>query len=131
MDSMQALVARLLDIAYAETAMEDRVRVLADQIMRELFNWPIILPGELVYFARTAALIEGIGGRYDRHFNGIRVASPVVLRLRGELLSALLGDDGTRETFVTVAATLGAIAGGATALVSRAWREWRARLTSA
>lgn len=130
-EAMQRLVGVLLDIAYAETAMEDRARVLADQIMRELFNWPIILPGELVYFARTAALIEGIGGRYDRHFNGIRVASPVVLRLRGELLSALLGDDGNRETLVTVAATLGAIAGGATALVSRAWRDWRARLASA
>lgn len=129
-DSMQHLVGVLLDIAYAQTAMEDRARVLADQIMRELFNWPIILPGELVYFARTAALIEGIGGRYDRHFNGIRVASPIVLRLRGELLSALLGDDGNRETLVTVAATLGAIAGGATALVSRVWRDWRARSAS-
>ena len=127
-DTMERLVATLLDIAYAETDMESRARVLADQIMRELFNWPIILPGELVYFARTAALIEGIGGRYDAHFNSIRVASPVVLRLRRELLAALLGDNGERETIVTWAATLGLLAGGASAVLSKAWRGLRERV---
>jgi predicted unusual protein kinase regulating ubiquinone biosynthesis (AarF/ABC1/UbiB family) len=93
--------------------------------MRELFNWPIVLPGELVYFARTAALIEGVGGRYDRHFNSIKVASPVVLKLRREILTVLLGDEGTREPIITFAATLGALAGGATAVLSRTWRRWQ------
>jgi len=129
-ESMRALVAVLLNIAYSEIAMEDKARVLADQIMRELFNWPIVLPGELVYFARTAALIEGIGGRYDRNFNSIRVASPVVLKLRRELLAALLGDDGDRETLVTWAATLGFLAGGASAVVGRAWRGMWERVES-
>jgi predicted unusual protein kinase regulating ubiquinone biosynthesis (AarF/ABC1/UbiB family) len=92
---------------------------VAESVMRELFYWPIILPGELVYFARTAALIEGVGARYDRTFNSIRVASPVVLRLRTELLAALLGDNGTREPLVTFAATLGALAGTAFTVVRR------------
>jgi hypothetical protein len=78
-----------------------------------------------VYFARTAALIEGIGARYDSHFNSIRVASPVMMRLRGELLSALLGDNGERETVVTWAATLGALAGTAYTVVKR-WLPQRA-----
>ena len=122
-DSMRELVRVLLDIAYLETTMEDRARAIADRVMRELFNWPIVLPGELVYFARTAALIEGVGTRYDRNFNSIKVASPVVLKLRRELLAVLLGDEGTREPIITFAATLGALAGGATAVIGRAWRR--------
>jgi predicted unusual protein kinase regulating ubiquinone biosynthesis (AarF/ABC1/UbiB family) len=119
---MEALVSTLLDLAYSETATVERARVLADRVMRELFNWPIVLPGELVYFARTAALIEGVGARYDRNFNSIRVASPIVLKLRNELLAALLGDNGQRETLVTWAATLGAMAGTAMSAVRRVAR---------
>ena len=122
-DAMRDLVGVLLEIAYQETAMEVRARAIADRVMRELFNWPIVLPGELVYFARTAALIEGVGGRYDRNFNSIKVASPIVLKLRRELLAVLLGDDGTREPIITFAATLGALAGGASAVLSRTWRR--------
>jgi predicted unusual protein kinase regulating ubiquinone biosynthesis (AarF/ABC1/UbiB family) len=121
--TMVALVEVLLDLAYAEVTTEDRARVLADRVLRELFAWPIVLPGELVYFARTAALIEGVGARYDRRFNSIRVASPVVLRLRRELLVALLGDQGAREPLVRWAAALGALAGGATAALASAGRR--------
>ncbi|MBY0492046.1 MAG: hypothetical protein K2R93_19550 [Gemmatimonadaceae bacterium] len=126
-ETMHQLVDVLLGIAYAETSTVERARVLADRVMRELFDWPIVLPGELVYFARTAALIEGVGARYDRHFNSIRVASPIVMRLRNELLAALLGDDGKREPLVTFAATLGALAGTAAQWLSRAGRQLQAR----
>ncbi|MFN9203899.1 MAG: ABC1 kinase family protein [Gemmatimonas sp.] len=122
-ETMRDLVAVLLGIAYSEDTTVERARVVADRVIRELYNWPIVLPGELVYFARTAALIEGIGARYDRRFNSIRVASPVMLRLRGELLSALLGDDGKREPLVTMAATLGALTGTAVACVKRRWQS--------
>jgi predicted unusual protein kinase regulating ubiquinone biosynthesis (AarF/ABC1/UbiB family) len=121
-ETIHALVCSLLDIAYAQTALRERTRVLAEQILRELFDWPIVLPGELVYFARTATLIEGIGARYDPNFNGIRVASPVVLRLRRELLAALLGEDAT-DPIVAWAATLGAVAGSASAWLARAGRH--------
>jgi len=43
-----------------------------------------------VVFARTAALIEGLGARYDTRFNGVTFASPVALRLQREI--AALGD---------------------------------------
>lgn len=125
-DTMRDLVDVLLGIAYSEGTTVERARVVADRVIRELYNWPIVLPGELVYFARTAALIEGIGARYDRNFNSIRVASPVMLRLRGELLSALLGDDGRREPLVTMAATLGAFTGTAVAFVKRRWQSFGA-----
>jgi predicted unusual protein kinase regulating ubiquinone biosynthesis (AarF/ABC1/UbiB family) len=125
-DTMRDLVDVLLGIAYSEGTTVERARVVADRVIRELYNWPIVLPGELVYFARTAALIEGIGARYDRNFNSIRVASPVMLRLRGELLSALLGDNGRREPLVTMAATLGAFTGTAVAFVKRRWQSFGA-----
>lgn len=117
-ETMRELVDVLLTIAYSETAMNERARALADRVMRELFEWPVVLPGELVYFARTAALIEGIGGRYDRNFNSIRVASPVVLRLRRELLMVLTGQDAkTAHPVIGWAAMLGALAGGAVGYV--------------
>jgi hypothetical protein len=43
----------------------------------------------LVYYGRTAALIEGIGVRYDPHFNPLQVAAPVLFRMRGALLASL------------------------------------------
>ena len=38
-ETMEELVDTLLDIAYANTDMQERARVLADKILRELFNW--------------------------------------------------------------------------------------------
>ncbi len=126
-DTMVALVRTLLEIAYSESAMQERARQLADRILRELFDWPIVLPGELVYFARTAALIEGVGARYDPNFNAIRIASPVVIRLRRELIVALLGDD-AKDPVVSWAATIGAVAGGAAAVLARTTQDLGARL---
>lgn len=112
--TMRALVDTLLHIAYSDTAIDERARALAERVMHELFAWPVVLPGELVYFARTATLIEGIGARYDRNFNSIKVASPVVLKLRRELLAVLTGGDAkAAHPVVEWAAMLGALAGGA------------------
>ncbi|MCC6242617.1 MAG: AarF/ABC1/UbiB kinase family protein [Gemmatimonadaceae bacterium] len=141
-EMMEALVAALLDIAYSDGAMVERTRMIAERVMRELFSWPIVLPGELVYFARTAALIEGVGSRYDASFNSIRVASPIVLKMRRELLVALVGETGDNEPIVKWAATLGAVVGGAAAMLDTArarwadqasaqWTKWRSALEEA
>jgi predicted unusual protein kinase regulating ubiquinone biosynthesis (AarF/ABC1/UbiB family) len=105
--------------------------MLAERVMRELFAWPIVLPGELVYFARTAVLIEGVGARYDPAFNSIRVASPVLVRLRRELLVALIGEEVGSDPVVRWAATLGAVAGGAVALIGSASSRWADEARSA
>ena len=123
-ETMRELVTVLLEIAYTEGAMAERTRAVADRVMRELFSWPIVLPGELVYFARTAALIEGVGSRYDRDFNSIRVASPVVLKMRRELLAVLVGDASGDEIMVRLAATLGAVAGGAKVVIEETAARW-------
>ena len=56
--------------------------MLADRVMHALYDFPIVLPRDMVYFARTASLIEGVGTRYDPYFQAIPVASPIVLRMR-------------------------------------------------
>jgi predicted unusual protein kinase regulating ubiquinone biosynthesis (AarF/ABC1/UbiB family) len=111
--TMEALAATLLEIAYGSGTTAERAQVLADRVMRELFDWPIVLPGELVYFARTAALIEGVGARYDKSFNSIAVASPVVLRMRGEIMRTLFAGQPGEDGLVSVARGLGALAGTA------------------
>ncbi|HKS05865.1 MAG TPA: AarF/UbiB family protein [Gemmatimonadaceae bacterium] len=87
---VQWLADLLITNAYARKTLQDRIdTLLADQVMKTLFNSPIVLPQHLVYFGRTAALIEGIGARYDRYFQVIPVASPVILRMRGRILQSL------------------------------------------
>jgi predicted unusual protein kinase regulating ubiquinone biosynthesis (AarF/ABC1/UbiB family) len=63
--------------------------MMADRVMRSLYDVPVILPRDLVYFARTAALIEGIGTRYDPYFNAVEVGTPLVLRMRSRILRSL------------------------------------------
>jgi predicted unusual protein kinase regulating ubiquinone biosynthesis (AarF/ABC1/UbiB family) len=117
--TMEALAETLLEIAYGDGTTAERAQVLADRVMTELFDWPIVLPGELVYFARTAALIEGVGARYDASFNSIAVASPVVLRMRREIVRTLFGGDGKEDGLVSAARGLGVLAGTAVSW----WRE--------
>jgi hypothetical protein len=80
--------------------------------MRELFSWPITLPPALVYFARTAALIEGVGARYDANFNSVATASRVVLRLYPEIARAL-GESVWDLPPDTMASVAGTVAGTA------------------
>jgi predicted unusual protein kinase regulating ubiquinone biosynthesis (AarF/ABC1/UbiB family) len=80
----------LITHAYSRTTARERIdMLLADRVMKTLFNYPVILPQNLVYFARTAALLEGIGTRYDPYFQAIPVASPVILRMRVRILKSL------------------------------------------
>ncbi len=88
-DDLRPLVALLLGLASRYTTTLERMELLADQVMINLYDSPITLPSSMVYFARTASLIEGIGTRYDPRFNALAVATPVVLRLQPVVLAAL------------------------------------------
>lgn len=63
-----------------------RIQELVQEILDTFYTWPLMLPEELVYFFRASALLEGIGIRYDPHFNGLETTKPVIERLRGEIL---------------------------------------------
>jgi predicted unusual protein kinase regulating ubiquinone biosynthesis (AarF/ABC1/UbiB family) len=85
----------LISSAYSRTTAKERIdMLLADRVMKTLFDSPITLSQEAVYFGRAAALIEGIGTRYDPYFQIVPVASPVVLRMRTKILRSL-GEDVT------------------------------------
>lgn len=113
--TMVALATQLIALSRQRTTATERIEVmmqLADEVMATLYDFPVLLPGHLVYFARTAALIEGLGVRYDARFNAIGFASPIVLRLRGEIMTSL------GEPLVTsadwpavIGGTLGALVG--------------------
>jgi predicted unusual protein kinase regulating ubiquinone biosynthesis (AarF/ABC1/UbiB family) len=80
----------LITNAFDKTTTQERIdALLADKVMTTLFDFPIILPRDMVYFARTAALIEGIGTKYDPYFQAIPIASPVVLRMRTKILRSV------------------------------------------
>lgn len=65
-----------------------RVQEMIRDIMDAFYTWPLMLPRELVYFFRAAALLEGIGFRYDPVFNGLETVRPVVQRMKSELIHA-------------------------------------------
>ena len=113
------LVNILLDTAYRQdTTTQDRIRImLADRVMHALYDFPVVLPRDMVYFARTASLIEGVGTRYDPYFQAIPVASPIVLRMRSRILRSL------GETPAPSVAELATIAGFA---AGRFWKRVRA-----
>ena len=95
-------------------------RTLADDVMRTIYDWPIILRGELVYFGRAVALIEGIGARYVPDFNPVGFAAPVILKHRRAVLAAM-GDDVTSKA--ALGAILGKLAGEVTTVLVSATRE--------
>ncbi|MEO8480081.1 MAG: AarF/UbiB family protein [Gemmatimonadota bacterium] len=116
---IEALADELLLTAHDRTTVQerlDRMSRLADDVVGHLYNFPVRLPSDLVYFARTAALIEGLGTRYDPRFNPVSFATPIALRFRGPILRSL------GEGFVlpdTVPGAIGAIAGHAAAWTKR------------
>jgi predicted unusual protein kinase regulating ubiquinone biosynthesis (AarF/ABC1/UbiB family) len=64
-----------------------------EDVLRMFYEWPLMLPPDLVYFGRAAVLVEGIGLRYDPDFNAAAILRPVVQRNAGPLLQTVLGGD--------------------------------------
>src|SRR6185369_2104720 len=105
---IRRLAGVLLSVADQRNTTRERVELLADQVVAELYDWPIVLPSHLVYFARTASLIEGLGTHYDPHFNALAFATPIALSLRSRILASLYPDGG--QPRIDPAPALGAVA---------------------
>jgi predicted unusual protein kinase regulating ubiquinone biosynthesis (AarF/ABC1/UbiB family) len=122
---VRGLAERLLTMAYVEMPMRERVELVTNEVMAALYDWPVRLPSEMVYFARTAALIEGLGVRYDENFNAITFATPIALKMRREILLSL----GQGESLpVDLPTVVGAALGYAAGRAVRAGRELARRL---
>ena len=113
-EMVRDLVRALLELAHSRTTVPERIEMLlADQVMGTLYDWPVTLPREMVYFGRAAALIEGLGVHYDPRFNPIVFAAPIALRMRRRILASL-GDQPARdpnEWVYALSGVLGAVAG--------------------
>lgn len=113
------LAELLVRMANERSTTQQRIEaMITNRIMTSLYEFPVILPRDLVYFARTAALIEGIGTKYDPYYNAIEVGTPIVMRMRSRILRSL-GEE-AKPSVEEVAAVAGWALG-------RAWRsaqEW-------
>jgi predicted unusual protein kinase regulating ubiquinone biosynthesis (AarF/ABC1/UbiB family) len=114
---IRRLAATLLGVAWQRNTVRERMELLADEVLAELFDWPIVLPSNLVYFARTAALIEGLGTHYDAHFNALAFASPIALSLRARIMASLYPDG--HAPLVDPARVIGAAVGAVARILRR------------
>ena len=123
--TVRRLIARLLDLAHDDLTGAEKAELVAGEVLRELNGWPIVLPREMVYFARTAALVEGLGTRYDRRFNPILFAGPIALRLRPRVMAALGEPQGTpaERALGDLVSDFGGFMGEVASVVVRASRE--------
>jgi predicted unusual protein kinase regulating ubiquinone biosynthesis (AarF/ABC1/UbiB family) len=120
-DRIRTLVELLFTVADSRSTATERAQLLADEVMANLYDFPVELPGEMVYFARTAALIEGVGVRYDPRFNAALFATPVALRMRSRIVASL--DMGGEPVTNDLAGLLGGALGAVARIVVRAGRE--------
>ncbi len=118
---IRRLAGTLLSVANLRTTTRERVELLANEVLAELYDWPIVMPSHLVYFARSASLIEGLGTHYDSHFNGLAFATPIALSLRSNILGSLY-PEGNAPT-VDPARALGAAFGAVARIVQQASRD--------
>jgi predicted unusual protein kinase regulating ubiquinone biosynthesis (AarF/ABC1/UbiB family) len=122
--SLQPLATELLDMAYERKTATERIEhLLAHDVLATLYDWPTELPSEMVYFARTAALIEGLGVRYDARFNPIAFASPIAMRMRNRIVASLRDENGAIPEPLDWATWVGRAAGQVAAAIARTG-EW-------
>jgi predicted unusual protein kinase regulating ubiquinone biosynthesis (AarF/ABC1/UbiB family) len=83
----------LMAITIREDVSHRQIQQLVEEVLRTFYEWPLMLPSNLVYFGRAAVLVEGIGLRYDSEFNALAVARPVVARSAGRLIQGVMEQD--------------------------------------
>jgi predicted unusual protein kinase regulating ubiquinone biosynthesis (AarF/ABC1/UbiB family) len=86
-DIREAATEILRIVERAKTTNRARiVEQVISQLLDTFYTWPLTLPQELVYFFRTAALIEGVAFHYDANFDGLSFIRGVVQQHRVEIL---------------------------------------------
>jgi predicted unusual protein kinase regulating ubiquinone biosynthesis (AarF/ABC1/UbiB family) len=91
--AVQDAARRVVEVAGQPGTGVRQIGQLVDQIVHSFYDWPLMLPSDLVYFGRAAALVEGIAIRYDPNVNVTQELKPLLERWRPKLLAALLGQE--------------------------------------
>ena len=87
----------LMNIAFTPDTKPRQIERIVNEVMSTFYKWPLMLPSELVYFGRAAALVEGIGMRYDARFNGAQFVTPILQQVSDPLLVDRVGPAGTHQ----------------------------------
>jgi len=82
----EAATEILAIMARVRISNQDRIEEIVREIFDTFYTWPLMLPQELVYLFRTSVLLEGIGLRYDKNFDGVGLLKRVVRDLKGEIV---------------------------------------------
>jgi predicted unusual protein kinase regulating ubiquinone biosynthesis (AarF/ABC1/UbiB family) len=93
-DAAQSLMA----VSLRDDVSPRQIQRLVEQVLQTFYEWPLMLPSNLVYFGRAAVLVEGIGLRYDPNFNALAVARPVLARSATRLVQGIADDPRARVT---------------------------------
>jgi predicted unusual protein kinase regulating ubiquinone biosynthesis (AarF/ABC1/UbiB family) len=96
-DVIRRLVALMLEMTARGAAVGEMQQALADEVMRLLYDWPVVLTGEMTYFGRAVALIEGLGARHVPGFNPVVAIRPLLIKHRSAVLRALGPADGEAQ----------------------------------
>jgi predicted unusual protein kinase regulating ubiquinone biosynthesis (AarF/ABC1/UbiB family) len=83
----------LMAISLRGDASPRQIQRLVEQVLQTFYDWPLMLPSNLVYFGRAGVLVEGIGLRYDPNFNALAMARPVLDRAATRLIRGVLETD--------------------------------------
>jgi predicted unusual protein kinase regulating ubiquinone biosynthesis (AarF/ABC1/UbiB family) len=119
-ETIRRLVALILQMTERGAELGEMQAALADEVMHLLYDWPVVLTGEMTYFGRAVALIEGLGARHIPNFNPVRYVRPLLMKHRTAVLRALGPTD---DETVDLAFALGLLARDVTRVVGKAGRE--------
>ena len=112
----------LMSIAFTPDTKPRQVQRIVNEVLSTFYRWPIVLPSELVYLGRAAALAEGIGMRYDPNFNSVQFASPILKSMGNRLMASAVSGD-PRDRMQDALAQLGGIARELRDILRRAGRD--------
>jgi predicted unusual protein kinase regulating ubiquinone biosynthesis (AarF/ABC1/UbiB family) len=88
-DAAQSLMA----VSLRDDVSPRQIQRLVEQVLQTFYDWPLMIPSNLVYFGRAGVLVEGIGLRYDPNFNVLAMARPVLGRAATRLVQGILDQD--------------------------------------
>jgi predicted unusual protein kinase regulating ubiquinone biosynthesis (AarF/ABC1/UbiB family) len=83
----------LMAVSLRDDMSPRQIQRLVEQVLQTFYEWPLMLPSNLVYFGRAGVLVEGIGLRYDPNFNALALARPVLDRAATRLIRGTLEQD--------------------------------------
>lgn len=96
--TIQDAARQLMTVAQRDDATPRQLQQVVEDVLRTFYEWPLMLPADLVYFGRAGVLVEGIGHTYDPNFNLAPIARPTLATFAGRLLGSAAQDPRAKLT---------------------------------